>query len=241
MGELIVYQALQLLFVVSRRMSVHNFKHLLLWNHRGQLNLNFIWRLLRMQERKFAQMVLVTWSRWPPCPYMVKTLKKSSPEPEGWWPWDLVCSIGVVGMAVAAYLKVVRRRKSSSAEGAKGWEHERGIIPPIFFFFWGGGVEGIPWENCWILSASICVFNGLFMCLGPDFSRFGHKDISCRVRNRMLDKIIIVFRQSNVFFYSACFFDIISSMSPQVLPKYFKHWSLVVLQRVMFSKRYVYT
>ena len=23
-----------------------------------------------------------------------------------------------------------------------------------------------------------------FMCLGPDFSRFGHKDISCRVRNR---------------------------------------------------------
>ena len=25
------------------------------------------------------------------------------------------------------------------------------------------------------------------------------------------------------FFYSACFFDIISSMSPQVLAKYFKH------------------
>ena len=29
-----------------------------------------------MGERKFAQMVLVTWPRWPPCPYMVKTLKK---------------------------------------------------------------------------------------------------------------------------------------------------------------------
>ena len=62
------------------------------------------------------------------------------------------------------------------------------------------------------------------MRLGPDFSRFGHKDISCRVRNRMLDKI--VFRQSHVvvffyFFSSACFFDIISSMSPQVLAKYF--------------------
>ena len=42
------------------------------------------------------------------------------------------------------------------------------------------------------------VFNGIFMRLGPDFSRFGHKDISCRVRNRMLDKI--VFRQSHVFF-----------------------------------------
>ena len=64
----------------------------------GQLNSYFIWRLLRMGERKFVQMILVTWPRWPPCPYMVKTLKKSSsPEPEGQWPWDLVCSIGVVG------------------------------------------------------------------------------------------------------------------------------------------------
>ena len=36
------------------------------------------------------------------------------------------------------------------------------------------------------------------MRLGPDFSRFGHKDISCRVRNRMLDKT--VFRLSHVFF-----------------------------------------
>ena len=40
----------------------------------GQLNSNFIWRLLRMGERKFLQMFLVTWPRWPPCPYMVKTL-----------------------------------------------------------------------------------------------------------------------------------------------------------------------
>ena len=28
-----------------------------------------------MGEQKFAQMVLVTWPRWPPCPYMVKTIK----------------------------------------------------------------------------------------------------------------------------------------------------------------------
>ena len=34
----------------------------------GQLNSNFIWRLLRMGEQKFVQMVLVTWPRWPPCP-----------------------------------------------------------------------------------------------------------------------------------------------------------------------------
>ena len=42
-------------------------------------------------------------------------------------------------------------------------------------------------------------FNGVLMRFGPDFSRFGHKDISCRVRNQMLDKI--VFRQ-----YMFCFF-----------------------------------
>ena len=36
-------------------------------------------------------MVQVTWPRWLPCPYMVKTLKKSSsPEPKGLWPWNLV-------------------------------------------------------------------------------------------------------------------------------------------------------
>ena len=65
---------------------------------------------------------------------------------------------------------------------------------------------------------------GFFIRLRPDFSRFGHKDISCRVRNRMLDKI--VFTDSHMllfftFFSSACFFDIISSLSPQVLAKYF--------------------
>ena len=30
-------------------------------------------------------------------PIYGKTPKKSSPKPEGWWPWDLVCSIGDVG------------------------------------------------------------------------------------------------------------------------------------------------
>ena len=40
----------------------------------SQLNSNFIWRLLRVGEWKFVQMVLVVWPRWPPCPYMVKTL-----------------------------------------------------------------------------------------------------------------------------------------------------------------------
>ena len=35
----------------------------------------------------------VTWLRWPPCPYMVKTLWKSSPEPRNMGPWNLVYSI----------------------------------------------------------------------------------------------------------------------------------------------------
>ena len=36
---------------------------------------NFIWSLLRLGEWKIAKMVAVHWPRWPPCPYMVKTLK----------------------------------------------------------------------------------------------------------------------------------------------------------------------
>ena len=79
----------------------------------------------------------------------------------------------------------------------------------------------------------MCVLMGFFMRLGPEFSRFCHKDIYCRMKNRILDKI--VFRQSHVFFLfsvvfffffftffsSACFFDIIKFISPQVLAKYF--------------------
>ena len=103
-GELIVYQWLRRPSSVCpssvRRPSVvrQHFQTSSPLKLLGQLISYFIWRLLGMGERKFVKMVLVTWPRWPPCPYMVKTLKKSSsPEPEGRWPWDLVCSIGVVG------------------------------------------------------------------------------------------------------------------------------------------------
>ena len=57
----------------------------------GQLNSNF----LRMGEPRFFQMVLGTWPRLPSRSYMVNPLK--SPEPEGRWPFDLVCSIMNVG------------------------------------------------------------------------------------------------------------------------------------------------
>ena len=117
--------------------------------------------------------------------------------------------------AVAAHLKVVRRRKQSSAEGMRGGESTRRGLFPLSLGGFGGPLPPPPPPR----------FNGRFnvdfMRLTPDFSAFGHKDISCRVRNRMPDKI--VFRQSHVvfftFFSSACFFDIISSMSPQVLAK----------------------
>ena len=41
----------------------------------GRLKPNFIRSLFGIGEREFVQMVQVTWPRWPPCPYMVKTLK----------------------------------------------------------------------------------------------------------------------------------------------------------------------
>ena len=41
----------------------------------GRLKQNFIWSPLETGEQKFVQTVLVTWPRWPPCPYMVKTLQ----------------------------------------------------------------------------------------------------------------------------------------------------------------------
>ena len=70
---------------------------------------NFMWSLFWKGKRKFVRGIWVTCLRWPPCPYMVKTLQKSSsPEPAGgfheiwyvasgtpahhslfkWWPWQ---------------------------------------------------------------------------------------------------------------------------------------------------------
>ena len=40
-----------------------------------QIEAKFHMEPLGMWERKFVQTVLVTWPRWPPCTYMVKTIK----------------------------------------------------------------------------------------------------------------------------------------------------------------------
>ena len=58
----------------------------------GQSKPNFMWSLHGSVEQKFVWGICVTWPRWPPRPYMVKTLQKSySLEPKGQWPWALVC------------------------------------------------------------------------------------------------------------------------------------------------------
>ena len=41
----------------------------------GHSKVNFEWKLSGTRKWKFVNMILVTWPRWPPCPYMVKTLK----------------------------------------------------------------------------------------------------------------------------------------------------------------------
>ena len=40
-----------------------------------QLKPNFMWSLHGMREGKFIQIVQVTWPVWPPCPYLVKSIK----------------------------------------------------------------------------------------------------------------------------------------------------------------------
>ena len=41
----------------------------------NDLEPKFMWKLEGAWEWKFIQMSWVTWSTWPPCPYMIKTLK----------------------------------------------------------------------------------------------------------------------------------------------------------------------
>ena len=56
---------------------------------------NLLWKLSGTRKWKSDDIILITWPRWPPCPYMVKTSQKYfSPEPMGRIPRYLVCSIG---------------------------------------------------------------------------------------------------------------------------------------------------
>ena len=66
----------------------------------NRLKPNFIWSLHGIGERKYVQTALVTWPRWPPCPYILKTFKNDDfwhwyatsgtrvlPNLFKWWPW----------------------------------------------------------------------------------------------------------------------------------------------------------
>ena len=62
----------------------------------GQLNSNFIWRLLRTWGWKFVQMVLVSWPRWPPCLYMVRTHLPQNQKADDLGAWYI--ALGVLGL-----------------------------------------------------------------------------------------------------------------------------------------------
>ena len=93
--------------VVRRRRRPHSL-NIFSSETTGPIKVNFIWSFYGMGEGKFAQMFLVTWPRWPPCPFMVKTLKnlllwnqkandletwyatlgaRVLPSLLKWWPW----------------------------------------------------------------------------------------------------------------------------------------------------------
>ena len=111
--------------------------------------------------------------------------------------------------AVAAYLKVVRRGKSSSAVGTRGEVIRGGVgaSPKKIFEFWAllcAFLKGFLWV--WDLILVVFVTK-IFLVAW---------ETECWTK---------LFSDSQMFFItfisSACFFDIISSMSLQVLAKYF--------------------
>ena len=60
----------------------------------GQSKLNFICKLSGTRKWKFIDMMLVTWPKWLPRPYMVKTLQKSSSlEPVDRFPQNFIGSV----------------------------------------------------------------------------------------------------------------------------------------------------
>ena len=70
-----------------------------------QFELNFICSLQAKGERKFKYFVQVTWPRWHPCPYMAKTLKKSSsPEPLSRLPKTWYVSSGEFKLKFKVYI-----------------------------------------------------------------------------------------------------------------------------------------
>ena len=107
--------------------------------------------------------------------------------------------------------------KTSSADGTRGGEHERGI--PLSL----GGLGGLPRENFEYL-ALLCAFLKGFYAFGTRFQSrfFARKDISWRVRKpNAKQNGFQIYTIFFLLFSSAYFLDIMSPMFPQVLAKYF--------------------
>ena len=66
----------------------------------------------------------------------------------------------------------------------------------------------------------MCVFMGVLCVWDQILVVFGHKDICCRVRNRMLDKI--VFKQSHVVLFFYFFIQHVSLTLFHLCPRGFK-------------------
>ena len=117
---------------------------------------------------------------------------------------------------VAAYLKVVRRRKPWSAEGTGGGRAREGDYSPLVRGVWGASPEKSFefWALlCAFLMGFLCVWDQILVVL---FTKIFLVAWETECWTKLISDSHMFF-----FIYSACFFDIISSLSSQVLATYF--------------------
>ena len=67
----------------------------------GRFEPNFVSKLSGTGKWKSVNKMMVTWPRWPPCPYMVKTLHKSSLI--DWYRWPYFNETWYVALETPAY------------------------------------------------------------------------------------------------------------------------------------------
>ena len=85
--------------MLRRPSSVNNFKWLLLWNYWANCNQISNVGSRGRGEWKVVKRILVTWPRWPPCAYMVKTLKNLLLQNQltvDLWTWYVALSMRVL-------------------------------------------------------------------------------------------------------------------------------------------------
>ena len=161
----------------------------------GPIKSCFIWSFYGMGEHIFAQTVLVTWPRWPPCPYMVKTLKilllwnqkadgletwyaswgaRVLPSSLKWWPWvdlDLFYSKVKFGPLCFIWEKKVNngffRNCHLRFETSNRWLKWQEVSADIKTLSPGGCMPTAPWY--------IHVLNHEKDCIKSDFKEISLK------------------------------------------------------------------